>query len=229
MGAQDTPAVFTSSGVIYGQQPPDLKQIPEDYAGAPSTMDLESPYAQAKRISEWMCAMYAAQYGFDALIARLFSFVGPYLPLDSNFAIGNFIRVAMQGGPIRTTGDGTLYRSYLYAADLAIWLWTISIKGQSCRPYNVGSEEEISLGELAKTVAANIRPRTAIEITRNPFRELSKHGTSHPLNEPGGNWGYGLWWVLRKACAVRIHGILPRLLSRLWCKCLHERASSPNM
>ena len=156
--------LFTSSGAIYGKQPPGLTHIPEDYAGAPSTMDLQSPYGQGKRISEWMCAMYAAQYGLDTLIARLFAFVGPGLPLDANFAVGNFIRDAMQGGPIRIAGDGTPYRSYLYAADLAIWLWTILLKGTSCRPYNVGSAQEITIADLAKTVADNTRPGIPIEI-----------------------------------------------------------------
>ncbi len=160
--------LFTSSGAIYGKQPPGLTHIPEDYPGAPSPMDLRSPYGQAKRTSEWMCAMYAAQYNFDALIARLFAFVGPGLPLDANFAVGNFIRDAMQGGPIRIAGDGTTYRSYLYAADLAIWLWTILIKGASCRPYNVGSGEEITIAGLAKTVVENTRPETPIEIAQQP-------------------------------------------------------------
>ena len=156
--------LFTSSGAVYGKQPPDLTHIPEDYAGAPSTVDLKSAYGQAKRISEWMCAMYAAQYGFAALIARLFAFVGPHLALDANYAVGNFIRDAMRGGPVRIAGDGTPYRSYLYAADLAIWLWTILIKGESSRPYNVGSGEDLTIASLAKTVVENTRPETLIEI-----------------------------------------------------------------
>ena len=156
--------LFTSSGAVYGKQPPELTHIPEDYAGAPSTTDVQSPYGQAKRISEWICAMYAAQYDFSALIARLFAFVGLHLPQDANLAVGNFIRDARNGGPIRITGDGTPYRSYLYAADLAIWLWTILLKGESCRPYNVGSGEEITIADLAKTVAENICPQARIEI-----------------------------------------------------------------
>jgi len=160
--------LFTSSGAIYGLQPPELTHVPEDYAGAPSTTDATSAYGQAKRISEWLCTMYARQYGFAALIARLFAFVGPHLPLEENYAVGNFIRDAIAGGPIKIRGDGTPYRSYLYAADLAIWLWTILVRGESMRACNVGSGEEVSIAELARIVADVIAPGTTIEIARPP-------------------------------------------------------------
>lgn len=160
--------LFTSSGAVYGRQPSDLTHIPEDYPGAPSTVDLNSAYGQAKRASEFLCSLYAQQYGFSAILSRLFAFAGPYLPLDLNFAIGNFIRDVLAGGPIRIAGDGTPYRSYLYAADLAIWLWTLLIRGESARPYNVGSDQDLTIGDLARAVAENTVPETPIEIARQP-------------------------------------------------------------
>jgi dTDP-glucose 4,6-dehydratase len=160
--------LFTSSGAVYGKQPSNLTHITEDYPGAPSTVDLNSAYGHAKRASEFLSSIYAQQFGFSTILARLFAFAGPYLPLDLNFAIGNFIRDVLAGGPIRIAGDGTPFRSYLYAADLAIWLWTLLIRGESSRPYNVGSGQDLSIADLARAVVQNTVPGTQIEIARQP-------------------------------------------------------------
>jgi dTDP-glucose 4,6-dehydratase len=160
--------LFTSSGAVYGKQPATMTHIPEDYPGAPLCEDTSSAYGQAKRVSEFLCGCHARVYGFQAAIARLFAFVGPYLPLDANYAVGNFLRDVLAGGPIQIAGDGTPYRSYLYAADLAIWLWTMLVRGPSGRPINVGSCDAVTIGELARRVAAATEPGTGIRIARQP-------------------------------------------------------------
>jgi dTDP-glucose 4,6-dehydratase len=159
--------LFTSSGAVYGEQPSDLEKVDEDYTAAGK---FGTAYARAKRKSESLC-IRAADSGLAVLIARLFAFVGPYLPLDANFAVGNFVRDARMGGPIRIEGDGTPLRSYLYAADMAIWLWTVLIKGVSLRPYNVGSDQSVSILDLAKTVERTCGAKPGITIGRTAKNE----------------------------------------------------------
>lgn len=160
--------LMISSGAVYGTQPPTVSHLPEDYAGGPKTTDPRWAYGEGKRLAELLGAVYSRQHGLECPIARPFAFTGPYLPLHTHFAIGNFIADCMSERPIEIRGDGAPFRSYLYAADLAIWLWTILVRGQSCRAYNVGSEEAISIADLASTVRKALGAQPPVHLAGHP-------------------------------------------------------------
>ncbi len=144
--------LITSSGAVYGEQPSEISYMPETYTGAPLISDALSIYAESKRMAEVLCAAYYSTKQVPVKIARCYAFIGPYLPLDSHFAIGNFINNVIHDEDIYLSGDGTPYRSYMYASDLVIWLLKILVHGKDNFPYNVGSDEALPIAEVAETV-----------------------------------------------------------------------------
>jgi dTDP-glucose 4,6-dehydratase len=160
--------LLTSSGAVYGRQPSAITHLPESHAGAPDPLDPSSVYAEGKRTAELMCSLYQKNTGIECAIARCWAFCGPHLPLDAHFAIGNFIGNVLRGEPIFIQGDGTPRRSYLYGADLAIWLWTMLFRAPSLIPINVGSDEDLSILELAQRVSESLDAKAEIRVARSP-------------------------------------------------------------
>jgi UDP-glucuronate decarboxylase len=167
--------LLTSSGGIYGQQPPDLLAIPEDWAGSPTLADPATAYSQAKRAAEHLCALYQDSYGLQTVIARCFAFIGPDLPLDVHFAIGNFIYDALHSQTITVAGDGTPLRTYLDQSDLAHWLWTLLQEGTPGEAFNVGSDEVVSIAELAHLVRDLAAPDKPVRILGHPTASSSRN------------------------------------------------------
>lgn len=162
--------LLTSSGAVYGPQPESVTHIPEGYTGGPDWTQPDAAYAEGKRVAELMCSVLARENPITVRIARCFAFVGPHFPLDKHFAIGNFIADALAGRNISIRGDGTPLRSYLYASDLAVWLWTLLLAENNLREapgiYNVGSAEALSIKDLAEHVTAEINPTLKVEISQ---------------------------------------------------------------
>ena len=149
--------LFTSSGAVYG---PRIAPACEDDVCDPATA-----YGKGKYAAEQMFV----DSGFDVKIARCFAFIGPYLNLGIQYAIGNFIQNCLDGKPIVINGDGTPLRSYLYADDLVEWLFAILERGETGRPYNVGSDSAVSIRELAETVRGVLGSKSEILVKGTPM------------------------------------------------------------
>ena len=152
--------LFVSSGAVYGRFPSGCLRIPETAPCAPVT-----EYGIAKLEAEKMCL----DSPLSTVIARCFAFAGPRLNLDIHFAFGNFLRDALAGREIEIRGDGTPYRSYLYADDLVEWLFTLLVRGTPGMICNVGSPEEIRISELARRIAGAFTPAPEVRILGRPL------------------------------------------------------------
>lgn len=178
--------LLLSSGAVYGEQPPDLTHLPEDYTPAPGPNP--EPYGEGKRMLEAFALRFAQEHALEILLARGFTFVG--FGLAKHLAISQFIANAQENPFIAVKGDGQAVRSYLYAADLAVWLLTILARGTPQRAYNVGSPDAVTLIEAATQVRDLLAPEKRVDIldadapaprrryvpdTRRAQNELSLH------------------------------------------------------
>jgi nucleoside-diphosphate-sugar epimerase len=142
--------LFTSSGAVYGGNVCD--RIQETAKLELNPLAAESGLALGKIVAEFLLSQASATSGLEVVIARCFTFVGPGIPMNLHYAIGNFIQNAAEGKPILIKGDGTAIRSYMYMGDLIWWLLKLLLDGKSGEAYNVGSDQPISIFELANNV-----------------------------------------------------------------------------
>ena len=97
---------------------------------------------------------YCLDSGVDVVVARLFTFFGE--GLDEGKAIVQFEKRAAEHKPLRIWGDGSCVRSHMHGSEMGKWLWAILLKGKSGEAYDVGSDEPVTMLELAKRYSDNI-------------------------------------------------------------------------
>jgi nucleoside-diphosphate-sugar epimerase len=165
-----------SSGLVYGPQPWELAGIPEDSFAGLDCSSLTTVYPEAKRYAETLCVAYRNLHRLPIVNARPFAFIGPYQLLDRPWAINNFLRDGLQGGPIRIQGDGETVRSYMYASDMAWWLLRILVQGAVGQSYNVGNPQGVTLARLAEAIAGNftVRPQVLLGVSSDRHLRRSR-------------------------------------------------------
>ena len=121
-------------------------------------------YSESKRISETLCKAYISELHLPIIIVRPFAFIGPFQSLDKPWAINNFIRDAILGGPIRILGNELTEKSYMYGSDLAYFILNILAQGKVGEVYNLGSSDSTTLVELASKIKNIINSDIEIKI-----------------------------------------------------------------
>jgi UDP-glucuronate decarboxylase len=202
--------LFTSSGAVYGGQNCNL--IKESAMTQIDTLNEASGLALGKSVAEYLLQQAYSKTGLEVIIARCFSFVGPGIPLNLHYAIGNFIKSANEGSFIDIKSDGLAIRSYMFMGDLVWWLIKLLIDGKSGEVYNVGSDEAVSVVELAKKVKKIFHLDAKIIISGNtnysvgvPVRNVYLPSIEKARNELNLNINSDLNTSLEKMCkSIRI-------------------------
>lgn len=149
--------LLTKAPEIYGD--PQVVPQPETYFGNVNSFGPRSCYDEGKRVSEALAHSYRTQHGVSVRVARIFNAYGPSMAADDGRAVPNFVAAAIGGAPIRIYGDGRATRCFHYAADCVEGLAALMESGYE-GPVNIGSDREVTVGEVARLVAQVVASKT---------------------------------------------------------------------
>lgn len=183
--------LYTSSGAIYGVQKKKIKSFKEDYLNSNKIIHFSSGYKKSYakfKIKSEKLFQELGTLGIKVSIARCFTFVGEFLPLNSNFVIGNFIKNILDKKTIVVKANYTIHRSYMYSDDLVRWLVKIlNYSNTSCPIYNVGSDDKISIKKIANILSKKyhlnkIVPKSSEKFQDNYVPNINKAKKKLKLN-----------------------------------------------
>jgi dTDP-glucose 4,6-dehydratase len=151
--AEDKRARFllASTSEVYGD-PAEHPQR-ETYWGNVNPVGPRSVYDESKRFSEALTTAYRGERGVDTAIVRIFNTYGPRMRRKDGRAVPAFMSQALAGEPLTVAGDGSQTRSLCYVEDTVRGLVALAASGHP-GPVNIGSQDELSMLELAQRVGA---------------------------------------------------------------------------
>ncbi|WP_250214712.1 NAD-dependent epimerase/dehydratase family protein [Acrocarpospora catenulata] len=162
--------LLASSSEIYGKNTAvPLGEDAERILG--STAVARWSYGTATAVDELMAAAYHRERGLPAVIARLFNTVGPRQSPAYGVVVPRLVRQALAARPLTVYGDGTQTRCFVHVLDVVDALIRLLDEPLAVgQTFNVGSAEEVSILELAKTVIELTRSSSPVEMV--PYHEV---------------------------------------------------------
>lgn len=167
--------VFTSSSEIYGD--PIIFPQDENYTGNVDPVGPRSPYEEGKRFSESLVKMYCDKFGLRAKIVRVFNTYGPHMFLKDSRVIPKFIQSALAGKDLPVKGEGAQKRTFIFVDDLVLGLETVMKRGKIGEVYNLGSDKETAIIDLARLIIKLTGAKSKIRFIK---RETHDHQARLP-------------------------------------------------
>ena len=157
------PVLITSSSEVYGKG----TRVPfgeDDDVVMGATRFSRWCYAYSKGIDEFLGLAYHRQFGLPVTIVRLFNTVGPRQVGQYGMVLPRFIAAALKNEPLRVYGDGSQTRCFCHVTDVADALVRLTAgSAHAGEVFNLGSDEEISINDLAHRVIALAGSKSTVE------------------------------------------------------------------
>lgn len=161
--------VFTSSSEVYGD--PLVFPQAEDYTGNVDPLGGRSPYEEGKRFAETLIVNFGQKFRVPVKIGRLFNVYGPGMLATDSRVIPQFIQNALADQAVIVHGNGSQKRTFCQVDDTIAGLRLVMKDGEAGAVYNLGSDQEISILELAKLVIRLTHSRSPIVFTPHPTED----------------------------------------------------------
>jgi UDP-glucose 4-epimerase len=157
------PLFLASTSEIYGKAGDQLHEEADRLMG--STTHRRWAYACTKALDEFLALAFNRERGLPVILGRFFNTVGPRQTGQWGMVLPNFVGQALRGDPIRVFGDGGQRRCFCMVDDtVRAILGLIGHDDAWGRPFNIGSEEEVTILELAERVRARLASPSPIEL-----------------------------------------------------------------
>ncbi len=157
--------LLASTSEVYGD--PLVHPQPEDYWGNVNPIGPRGVYDEAKRFAEAITMAYHRTHGLQTRIVRIFNTIGERMRRNDGRAVPAFVTQAMRGEAMTVHGDGSQTRSVGYVGDLVEGVRRL-LASDEPDPVNIGNPEEISMLELARTIARLMDVEPEIRFVERP-------------------------------------------------------------
>jgi len=156
--------LFFSTTGVYGHVDQSSYPIKEDCFGSINPRDIASCYIESKRMGENMCVAWMHQYGVPIRILRPAITYGPGVQLHDGRSFADFIYNVVHNQDIALFSEGKVIRNFCYLADATLGFFMVMLKGEVGQAYNVATDHEISIINLARTLAGKVFPERKLKV-----------------------------------------------------------------
>ena len=140
-----------SSSEVYGTPEPNSIPTKEDYIGTIPTRSSRSCYDIGKQVLETLCYIYYNKHNLPVKVVRPFNFYGPYMGINDNRVLSNWMRSYLKDDDIMVYGDGNQTRTFCYVEDGIDMCLGVLVNGKNGEIYNAGNPTpELTMKELAE-------------------------------------------------------------------------------